>query len=364
MRYPVVLIAALVFINSSFASSFDCKEHIKKAVCVTGPNDKQEGSIFKERKCLGNEEFYISELIKVHDDLPSPVQKIFCQIKKIYIETDMKPTAYTDIYYKDIGYHPFNANSKKLRPEGFMLGLNQKRIFEQGLSASQWMTFGNYLTFGLGRTTTINPNLPEFDYYFGGFKSNNLLFIAVVHEMGHMIDYANKITKPSYDHCEAWEWKQGLCKANYSKLWASISWNTDGTPNEESNFTSHDKLCFGPCENYLEIENSKEMYQSFLEKNSFMSLYAAMNPMEDFAESFLYYMLKRYADEKDGMKDKFVSLSMIEPGRYHRNNLLMRMEAGPLSKKMEYVDMLYRGGMNYHFPKDEIKYQWVGDQGK
>lgn len=291
----------------------NCRAHIEKAVCVVGPSDENENVL--QRKCLGGEEKYVLIFQNIYDNFNPVLKKMFCSLRKIYIEEEFFATAYAQ--------ELIGENNKS---EGAIMGL-RKTILDKGMNLSHWASWKDQLNFGgekLPDSPIINTGLPHYAVEFKDKSINDLVYFVVVHEFGHFLDYANGVNQFAWDQC-ADDAKECHSREN---TWSSLSWKSNKEPHPTDSFPLQKKLCFYGCKDQFIYSNQFQDLFSSLVKTSFISNYAATNPWDDFAETVAYYVT-----------DKEVGFSFdLNIPNGESIDMAQRLYDPVLAKKLRYLD--------------------------
>lgn len=129
----------------------------------------------------------------------------------------------------------------------------------------------------------------------------------IIHELAHLVAYEEipGVAKPASAHCVDYFEIHGCPKANaYLAVFAKTFWSSADLDRAERYAHSDDP--FGSGYDYYQIH-----------KSTFVSDYAAQNPEEDFAESFLFYILNKpvsgaIASKKVDFFDQYTHLRSIK----------------------------------------------------
>jgi hypothetical protein len=308
----------------------DCRANIRAAVCRVAPLTKeQENNPAFERPCLGGEGTYAAELEKVHDELPPKLQKMFCHLRRIYVEEDFYATGYASRFaevFRD------GEGKERVRFNGNVLGLSRQKVFETRYGLSEWINRKEQTLFGRKMEEPLLPAvIPQLEMDYAGVKARPMLIDVVVHEFGHMLDSAQRFN--SYEISGDLEAAPRL-----SGLWASVSWNPDGSIRAEDRYFGDRRPCYYGCEGdkLWPLEKAAEIYREFIRAASFVSIYASVDTHEDFAESFLYYISENYLSPK-GDDAKYFYSAVKFPNEDPLN--LNGRDRGRIRAKMNFMAM-------------------------
>src|SRR5688500_13625 len=77
--------------SDEFQRPSDCRTHIAKIICLVDPDrvsleNNQLPDNSRMRPCLPGSERFAPSFEAIHDQFPPFMQKMFCSLKKIYIE--------------------------------------------------------------------------------------------------------------------------------------------------------------------------------------------------------------------------------------------------------------------------------------
>ena len=167
----------------------------------------------------------------------------------------------------------------------------RKSVLDERLDLHTWASWKEQLSFGgVKDSYTVTPTLPQAVTRTKA-PINDFLYFAVVHEFGHMFDFANQLNRT--EECPpspSGETKEECPMAKES--WGILSWKTESTPQPENQFPYRKGLCFYWCG--LEPMTGaavRDVYRG-LALSNFLSTYAATNPWDDFADSLAYYVMR------------------------------------------------------------------------
>ena len=303
-------------------SATDCRANIKTAICLVEP--WAEGDTVETRKCLEGSQDYAIFFEQLYDQYPASLQKMFCSTKRIFIEKQFIATAYASIIKDEKGNN-----------HGAFIGV-RKSLLDLKQSLENWISWKEQLNFGGNyESYDLTPGLPV-------FKANtqkpvfDLLYFVMAHEFGHVFDFANNVNQ--LEDCSTdkdGDWFD--CKVGPNS-WTAFSWTSEKLVNNENDFTNRMGLCFYRCEDHpLKKEDVLQLYKDFNESN-FISLYAATNPLDDFAEAMAYYV-------SDLNLQMTISLDTAQGVEY---NMMEKLHSFSFSKKYEYVkNFLNRSDLIY-----------------
>ncbi len=266
----------------------DCRANISHIICEVDPKTQP----FEDRACQGGEAKYIPILEKIYDSLDPINQKMFCSLRFIYIERNFIATAYASTVYKK------DASGNIVSLPGSILGF-RKAYLDLAPDFSTWATWKDQLNF---TEIKMDLDLPlKFPRFTAGPNNPSFLTDVVIHEFGHMFDFANGLTAFKFDdeNCEVTNRDQ-LEKCPYhfvEKNWGSMVWKNFFTVKTEYDFLNRDRLCFYMCKTRMNPETDLLSFYQGLGQSVFVSTYAASNVMDDWAESWaVHWMLEKNQD--------------------------------------------------------------------
>ncbi len=266
----------------------DCRANISHIICEVEPQTQR----FEDRACQGGEAKYIPVFEQIYDSLDPINQKMFCSLRFIYVERNFFATAYAStVYKKDSAGHVVHL-------PGTILGF-RKAYLDLAPAFATWATWKDQLNFTEIKTDLDLPlNFPRFT---AGSKNPSFLKDVVIHEFGHMFDFANALDSVQLDdeNCGAANPDESeKCPYHFvEKNWGSLTWKTFDTVKPEYDFFNRDRLCFYRCTTHMNPETEVLPFYQGLGHSVFVSTYAASNPMEDWAEAWAaHWMLENGED--------------------------------------------------------------------
>ena len=156
----------------------------------------------------------------------------------------------------------------------------------------------------LAYVTQVDPdNQPEKWVYAvdpaDSEDTKSTLFIeTIIHEFGHIIALENDQINLGDSNCNFYEIDEGCAKEDsYLNEWYTSFWNKSPYKEQAENIKS------------LSGSEEEQSVANFYNKhtNDFINEYSATNPIEDFAESFAFFVLKDKAKNATLMKDKKIN---------------------------------------------------------
>lgn len=254
-------------------SADDCRSHIKDVICWVEPAQKDQDVM--TRPCLDGGEKYAAVFEKLYDNDPPALQKMFCSLRRIFIEKSFEGTAYAGL-----------IKGKDGKPNGAMIGIRAS-VLDEKLNLSTWASWKEQLSFG-GPTDVYQPreDLPVIKASSRS-EASDFLYFVIAHEFGHLFDFANDLNKTG--KCTKGPGEEEICEMAPDG-WGGISWLTDKMPKPENDFATRKSLCFYWCNgNALPATAVPEVYED-IDKTNFMSLYATTEPWDDFADTLAYHL--------------------------------------------------------------------------
>ncbi|MDD4976370.1 MAG: hypothetical protein PHY93_18575 [Bacteriovorax sp.] len=253
-----------------------CRDHIKEIMCLVDPMKEDED--IKNRPCLEGGQSYAIHFEQLYDNYPPALQKMFCSLKRIYIENQFFGTAYASLMY--------DTNGNR---DGALIGI-RKSVLDESLSLATWASWKEQLSFGgVTDSYTVTPDLPHVTTSSNS-KANDFLYFVITHEFGHLFDFSNNLNEQINCPEPTPENEDPECKMAEGS-WGAISWETDRKPKPINEFQNRSGLCFYVCEGKtLNKADVPGLYESLL-KTDFVSTYSATQIWDDFAESLAYFTI-------------------------------------------------------------------------
>ncbi|PIE47004.1 MAG: hypothetical protein CSA42_05395 [Gammaproteobacteria bacterium] len=118
---------------------------------------------------------------------------------------------------------------------------------------------------------------------------------TVIHEFAHILSLSPNQIQQIYDSCDSYEIEEGCAKeGSYINGFYKTFWQGDLS-------SEHKNLIDG-----LEGDDKEAIIADFFDAHSesFVNEYAATNPPEDFAESFMFFVLSEKINNPISMKEK------------------------------------------------------------
>lgn len=256
----------------------ECRENIAKVLCIVNPTE--EGQQPENRPCLEGSEKYVGVFENLYDNYPLVLQKTFCSLNHLFIEKDFYGTAYAGTLIDEDG-----------NTVGAIMGIRQSVIDEQ-LNLATWASWKEQLSFGgVTDSYTLTPTLPTIVLQ-SQVQTNDFLYFVIVHEFGHILDFANNVNKTTTCSEPIDKNEDPECEM-HKDSWGSISWITNQRPKFENEFLNRSSICFYWCKgNPLNVADVPQVYRD-LAKTNFISIYSTTQPWDDFADSLAYYTMAK-----------------------------------------------------------------------
>ena len=261
-----ILLTVLLSLSSLKATetNTECLTKIEQSVCYL---KKKQPQFISNHTCLEKDlKKEVKILKKAYMSYPSFLKKEMCSLKKIFIFEELNTTAFS--------YPDFEEET------GGFLGLKLD-AFKTDLTISKFVTLKDNLNF-----KNQEENTHSFQFVSENKDDHQALFYILIHELGHLMDFSYGVTSQDWMY-------------NSTTSWSELSWKYWGSALPAQSFKNIKKLCFYNCkeENKIESDELEEMYRGLMNSN-FISFYSTVNPKEDFAESFAYYILIKELDFK------------------------------------------------------------------
>lgn len=288
---------ALALTSSAFSADLaGCKAQLTQAMCYSRPvehwgqdpdNLLKSLKLYQERKCSPVPTKIKQTLLSVYEQYPREIQKAFCEIKKVFIISG-------DVSYGARAEYYFDPASVKVqsgewnprfsgKPIGYVLEISEMNRFKGETGAAY---FTRVLRGRFGNAGSATNQLPE-AIFQDPFGQNGALATTIVHELGHMLGRAQKVTSTFF--------------LPYSEgPWSKLSFKLDGEyySLRHSNYDFQQRMgmkLLGPGD----VQSTLELFR----KSGFATLYGSVSPQEDFAE---FFMLSYYGNLKWSIQGKVV----------------------------------------------------------
>lgn len=277
---------ALAFVAFSFpalaADLANCQPQLEASLCY-GPAVEHWASAsgdlvknlrgYQERKCQPVPAKIKQTLVSVYQQFPQEVQQAFCEIKKVFIVTgDVSYGALADYYFdiSTVKSSPGNLGRRfSGKPIGYVLEVSEKNRFK-GESAPAYLTRVFQARFGNAAPGSAQLPVAEYDTPFG---DDGALGTTIVHEVGHMLGRAQKVTSTYF---------LPLSEGNWSKITFKLD---NGEYNLRYALPGYD----GQMKWKLLSESDVQPTLNLFKKSGIASLYGGTSPQEDLAEFFMFH---------------------------------------------------------------------------
>lgn len=296
------------------ATTIDCRVNISKTICLAEP--ATTGQQPMDRLCLDGGDSYSVYFEKIYDNYPPSLQKMFCSVKRIFIEKSFPGTAYAGAIYNSQG-----------QPTGAVMGIRQS-VLDQNLDLQTWASWKEQLSFG-GTTNSFAPadNLPRVETSSASNVSEFLYFV-IAHEFGHIFDFANGLNRTS--DCTTPNPKPGTGDCALAPgTWGALSWERTTKPLAQNDFSNRTGLCFYNCTHPLSAENVSQVYTD-LSQTNFISTYATTQPWDDFADSLAYYLISQ------NLNASYI-IDTRQPNTPHVFDVMTKLHSDLFAEKYQYI---------------------------
>jgi hypothetical protein len=283
-----IVIISILFLVSKVSLSNDghpCFKNISQATCLIEKEYQQNYDVpFYEdlanemkQECLTESSKYAKKLEKIFNDLPEHPKNAFCDIRKIFIvpgEVDYGGGA-KQLYRASPS--SFNSDMLNIETDGYLLYLSKDYRFDNNESEEEYAT--RILKSNLNNNEDINTLQVV---RTGTNKKYSSLYITIIHEIGHFIDFKNSITGQTYYDVES-------NTDVIDSFWDKLSWELE--ENKEDGRLVH----IPRIEHSIDSGDWYQQLVSFRDSD-FISFYAMSDPREDFAEQYLEYHLEGHKE--------------------------------------------------------------------
>ncbi|HEY1079966.1 MAG TPA: hypothetical protein VGE46_07705 [Bdellovibrio sp.] len=310
----------------------DCRANIAQIICEVEPEQSWGNPL--DRVCLGGEQKYQKAFEDIYDALDPLNQKMFCSLRRIFVEKEFYATGYASLVR-------FRKDGKVAVLPGAIMGV-RKSVLQANPSLPLWASWKEQLNFvAIPQEFTTPLEYPRFD----GQKPPSLLLDIVVHEFGHMLDFANSINEESFGVADCL--KEDIksedeyfekCKP-YARpgTWTDISWKDGRTAKPEKDFAGRNKLCFYNCVNRMDLQTEMVPFYQGLAQSDFVTSYAASNYMDDFAEAWaVRWMVETLQGDLSIKASPTVEVQMKDI-----------YESAKFKVKRDYMDTFVQGEIKY-----------------
>ena len=273
-----------------------CLPSLERALCYSPPmehwaidqeNIPRNLRAYQERRCLPVPTNLKTTLLSVYDKFPREIQQAFCEIKKIFIVSgDVSYGALADFYFDPatvrIQQGEWNPRFSG-KPIGYVLEISEKNRFK-GETASAYATRVLRARFG---SAAGNVEQLPLGVYETPFAENGALATTIVHEIGHMLGRAQKMTSTYFLPFSEGAWSKVSFKledGSYSLRHATPEYSSRMLQKTLSN---------------SDVRPTLDLFR----RAGVATLYGATSPQEDLAE---FFMLNYYGNLKWSLQGEVV----------------------------------------------------------
>jgi hypothetical protein len=237
-----------------------CEAHLREALCVNNETMETLASKWSKVPCDADSADYLPVAMEIYDEMPARIRPLFCSLEKLFLSDNLWSIAFA------------SAIKKGDKMIGALVGA-RKSTFTGDVKASALLTWKEQMIYGGSKDFLHNdPNSVQLSYgmKLDAMKSDGL-FYAMMHEMGHLVDFQN----------------------NANKKWEPISWTTFSAARRDSEYKGQRKVCYYNCGTRLDLSEAYPMYLSMRE-SAFITAYSGVNAYEDFAEFWTWNILREF----------------------------------------------------------------------
>ncbi|RYZ77498.1 MAG: hypothetical protein EOP05_01570 [Proteobacteria bacterium] len=205
-----------------------CEENLKKSLCYADPvthwalanaeNLTDNVKRYQDRACLPAPESVFKKMVDVYRLFPVEVQKSFCEIKRIFIVKGKTDFGAVAEYYFDIktlkAKTGEETSSLSAKPTGYLMEISEQNRFG-GETASNYLSRVLQARFGQASKNGLAKDLPIATYRTP-FGNDGALATTIVHEIGHMLSRAQRVTNSFFE-------------TKSETVWTQLSWKFDGS---------------------------------------------------------------------------------------------------------------------------------------
>jgi|GEM_PF-4482825 len=260
-----------VFVLSLFSANLfakSCRETIPSLICEVAAPIKEPDRYKDNRTCLPLDTSKYQKLIlQAFSAYPKFVQDQFCSLKKIYIEQEFFGPAWST---------PVDENN----PSEILIGLRKKDLDAQ-VDLQDYGSWFEQQSFGGLQDFKVQPDLPIIMIAPKTIASKPFLLFTFLHELGHSFDYQKHYNRSKDD-------------PKFAGSWTSLQWSDINQIQHQFDFKERKSICLNNCNGtYLAPLKASLLYRDLF-SHGFVSQLSATNAMEDFADSFAYYVMSNY----------------------------------------------------------------------
>ena len=297
----------------------DCEQSLGQAVCETDASSDEIQSNLLGVQCSSNSKQYLPTLMKIVREMPERIRPSICSVYRLFISDNIASTAYASPILSSITGEI----------QGAYIG-SRKSTFLRQPSIQALATWKEQLVFGGSQNfLSYDPRLVQISY---GLKTtvvdNDALFYVLVHELGHLIDFKNSINQT--DCGDGLHSRDSECRP-LPDSWGALSWEKSGAPLSGYEYYMREFFCFYGCNSHVDMKNATSIYQS-MQQSAFLTSYSGVNPMEDFAEFWAWYVMIHN-------KDPHFKISV--PGESEIDMNIAFTQNPKIMRKLDYIDRLW-----------------------
>ena len=277
-----------------------CEQRIANAICLAEPvRNVFRSSQLAARQCAKASQNYKRHFLRIYHQLPPALQREMCSLDRIFVEKAFWASGYAHPELNAIGIH--------------------RRFLDKRTSLSEWATWKERLAFA---TDQINARLAQgrpinLPVVSANTPDGPVLasYYVVAHELAHRMDLKNGLTRGG------------------SGSFARLSWRGRGRQAKGLTLPGDWRPpCFYRCggaRKRIDLADALTAYRRLM-RSSFVSLYATVNPAEDFAETVVYHIMSKRQDLNFELR---IGTSKVL-------DLNANDRSPTLIKKLEYVERL------------------------
>jgi hypothetical protein len=256
----------------------DCRKQIADALCLitARPNvapfspQSQPYLDMQSRSCDPNNGRYVAFFEAVYDRFTPVMQQMFCSLGTLVVDPHLESIAYAG-----------------MRGSSAVMGFRRSAI-DENLSLDTLLTWKEQLPFGGDPDSyDLSSDLPMLQFTAPPQPAHNVAYYVLAHEFAHLFDFANGINKRCFpgEQCPV-----------APESFAGHSWETSQRPLGTQDFVHREEICYYHCQaEPLPARAIGPLYAG-LHRSNFITLYAATNVFDDFAESVAFYLLDQLGD--------------------------------------------------------------------
>ncbi len=236
---------------------------IAKAVCQVAAPAHGADRYKANRPCVAADSHrYVAAVESAFDVLPPFAQAQFCSVKRIYIESDFFGPAWS-------------APASDDNAAEILIGL-RKADLDRGLGLEATLTAFEQQSFGDAGAKSLRVVVkPDAKAALPG------LVWTLLHELGHTFDYRRTFNRPKSD-------------VKFAASWTALSWDDLSAVSATSDFKERRTICLNRCSGAFIAPAGADALYAGLMAHGFVSQLAATNAMDDFADSFAYWVMSKY----------------------------------------------------------------------